>query len=560
MTMGESADAGARVRWLVAGTFTPNPTGALRAVTADGFAQLLADNQFSVKAQVPDRLGDGETRTIEASFTKLKSFTLAEVIGAVPLLAELRSLGDALGSADLSKRPEADVALAKVLELVGNGKLSAELAKALAPPKSATTPASPAAGAPASTSASAGGDAVDAIFAQAGVETPASAGRAAIDAFIRASRAASGNKPKVNTAQGRDARAVIEAAVYGTASDLLKDSVVAQLEGAWRGLKLLIDQCPHSAGMRVDLVDTTPDKVAEAMRAHQAEDAVDRYDAFVVVDAIDDPTLLASVAATAEEQCAPAIVSVTHALFGAEAPTQVSLRIEDDNGNVVDGWSALRADESSRWLCAAFNRVVAVSDGAGSMRRAVFASPALALAAMLAASYRNTGTFGRLQGAPGALRAPGTHELTQGKDAGTAVPTEAFLSVRAQARLAQLGVLGLGSGRNSDAVMVTHAPTVRGGDDLVPLPAQILTGRIVRFAQWVRDQVPAGSPDADVINLFEQAAGVFLFPGMTEGAKLTAQLADDKAGGRAVIVTASVRAELAGSPFHMAFQLPLANS
>lgn len=556
MTMGESADASARVRWLVAGTFTQNPTGKLRTVSADGFAQMLADAKLEVSVTVADRLGEGDTRTFDVAFSKVKSFTLAEVIGSVPLLSELRALGDSLGSTDLTKRPEADTALARVLELVGNGKLSGEVAKVLAPAKPAG--AAPAAGAPAASSSSAnGGDAVDSIFAQAGVETPATAGRSAINAFISASRAASGNKPKVNTAQGRDARAVIETAVYGTAADILKDPAVAKLEGAWRGLKLLLDQCSTSSGMKVDLVDVAPAGAPDAMREAKAEDSIDGHDAFFIVDSVDDPALLATIAATAEELTAPAVVAVGHALFGTENATQVPLRVEDDQGGFLDGWTALRADESSRWLCAVFNRVVAVSDGAGAMRRAVFASPTLAIAAMLAASYRATGTFGRIQGAQAALRAPGTHELTQGKDAGTAIPTEVFLSVRAQARLAHFGVLGLGSGRNTDAVHITHAPTVRAGEDLVPLPAQILTGRTVRFSQWVADQVPAEATDADVISLFEQGAGVFLFPGMNEGAKLTAQMANRKDGGRAVVITASMRAELAGSPFHLAFQLPV---
>ncbi|MFY2560727.1 hypothetical protein ACN469_24195 [Corallococcus terminator] len=75
-------------------------------------------------------------------------------------------------------------------------------------------------------------------------------------------------------------------------------------------------------------------------------------------------------------------------------------------------------------------------------------------------------------------------ELPSGREKGLPIPTEVFLPIRALAKLEEKGVLGLGSGRNADTVLLAGAPTV-------PLPAQVLTGRIVRFATWVRDQLPA---------------------------------------------------------------------
>jgi len=83
-----------------------------------------------------------------------------------------------------------------------------------------------------------------------------------------------------------------------------------------------------------------------------------------------------------------------------------------------------------------------------------------------------------------------------------------------------------------------------------------LTGRIVRFAVWVRDQLPANASDQDCMTLFEQAAKVFLFSGSNDGS-VRAQIAENKQGERGVLVTANVKAEFAGTPFHMAFTLPL---
>ena len=93
----------------------------------------------------------------------------------------------------------------------------------------------------------------------------------------------------------------------------------------------------------------------------------------------------------------------------------------------------------------------------------------------------------------------------------------------------------------------------------MPLPAQILTGRIVRFARWVLAQLPAKAPEPEVKLLFEQAATVFLFPAAAEAAKFEAQVVTDKDGARSAVLQVSAHPSLAGIPFHLAFSLPLAD-
>ena len=137
------------------------------------------------------------------------------------------------------------------------------------------------------------------------------------------------------------------------------------------------------------------------------------------------------------------------------------------------------------------------------------------------------------------------------------IPTEAFFPIATQQALAAQGVLGLGSGRNTTKIALSVVPTAHASSDSVPLPAQILTGRIVRFASWVRDQVPRDASDQDAAALFEQAAQVFLFAGVGEGATLRAGVGLDKDGRRMVEVAASVRAEHAAIPFQFVFTLPL---
>jgi hypothetical protein len=178
------------------------------------------------------------------------------------------------------------------------------------------------------------------------------------------------------------------------------------------------------------------------------------------------------------------------------------------------------------------------------------------LAAILTDSYLATGGFGRLLGSPGALATGGTHEVTQGRQEPIAVPTETFLSIRAQTRLATLGVLGLGSGRNTDKVQLSVAPTASGDATAVPLGAQIFTGRIVRLTAWIRDNVPADASGDDVAKIFAEAGQVFLFSEPKVGA-LAAQLEKTPDGKRIAIVQARAGQELCGTVLQIAFGMPL---
>ncbi|HSP78430.1 MAG TPA: hypothetical protein VLQ93_07870, partial [Myxococcaceae bacterium] len=140
---------------------------------------------------------------------------------------------------------------------------------------------------------------------------------------------------------------------------------------------------------------------------------------------------------------------------------------------------------------------------------------------------------------------------------GTAVPTEAFHAMRTQSRLAELGVVGLGSGRNTDVLQLLAVPTVYGGGDKVPLPAQLMTGRLVRFAQWVGEQVAPGAGGEEVARLFTEAADVFLFGGAVPGGRMRGELVELGEGRRGVRVSAVVRPEHAGLMLELGFTLPL---
>lgn len=549
--MSTDDKTGVRVRWLVTGAFTANPTGKRFTVTPNNFATVLEATGLKVEASVPDRLGAGATHAYPASFGSLKAFQASELIAAVPALAGLTALGAALAQTDATKRPDPVSAVAKVIELVGDGKLAAALKAKLnvTPPAApAPAPAAPAAAPATSLDALLSGDSTPLA--------PPSAG-SAVSSFLKAMRPAGSSTTATQPAAGRGARDVIEAEVFGTAVDLLKSPEVSRLESAWRSLKLLVDQCPENAGIQVEVVDVDAEGTLGAIRASLPELPEDEApDAVFVFDAVDDPDRLLALANLGADNDIPVVAGVTPAIFGQKDAHAVSARIEDEDGSLPSSWKALREDEATRWLAVTSNRPVVRTEGTGASRRVVFGSPVAALGAMLSASYHKSGAFAKILGPQGALKAAGSYELPSGRDAGNLVPTEAFYSIRAQSRLGELGIIGLGSGRNSDAIILSTMPTARKGDDVVPLSAQVLTGRVVRFARWVLAQLPPGAEEQEVKLMFEQAASVFLFPTAQEAARLEAQVVSQN-GQRSVVLSVSARADLAGIPFHLGFGLPL---
>ncbi|KFE68457.1 type VI secretion system contractile sheath domain-containing protein [Hyalangium minutum] len=544
---------GARVRWWVAGAFTPSPSGRKFLLTSDSFASELAKAASGLRVTVPDRLGGAEHRTFELSFDKLRAFGVMELISSVPEFKKLQGLTEGFMKSDPSRPVTPEEGAARIADVVGAGRLSSTVSAALGgkPPE----PAAPAA--PSTPAASSGGaDLVGELLANAEASSPVATAKAGVDAFIKATAPKAAGPGRMNPDARRAVRDAIELSVIHTAKDILAAEPVARLEAAWRGLKLLLEQCPSSAGFALEVVDVEPSKVAEAMEQAVNAEPFERPDVCFVIDATDDVAQLRRLSSIGEEAQVPVVVAVTPALLGtslAELPTA----LEDAKLGTQGDWAELRKDDATRWLCPVLNRVVAAAEKRGALNRASFTSPVFAVAAMLSASFQATSGFARITGQPGALRAPGAWEPPGGRDAGSAYPTEAFLSIRAQTRLSELGILGVGSGRNTDMVLLSTAPMACSNAHVMPLPAQILTGRIVRFALWVRDQLPAGSSAQDMSTLFSQAAEVFLFGGSPELGKLEAQLVPGEGGKQLIKVAAAVKPEQAGTRFQLEFSLPL---
>jgi type VI secretion system protein ImpC len=506
----ENEAAAARVHWLVAGVFGGPRDGAPFRVSPNRLDEALAARVGSIRARVPDRLGAGAERELTLPLKNLRAFTLGGVLEAV---AELKAL------AALAQQPPADkqALVAAVEQAVGPGKLSAACAAAY---DATPAPASPASG-------------------------PAAALNAVVSSMS--------NRPGgPGAATARKTKEILEAAVYGTALDLLRSPPAAQAEAAWRGLRMLLEQTGKDIDVQV--IDVEPGGVAEALRSLPPGEEFEEPDAVFALDPMESGEALAELAEAAEEMLAPCVV--TPGLKVLEASNLSEMAAREEGANVPEPWRALRAAEATRWLGAALNRVALFSEGAGAYKRTAFGSPVWAMAAMLSASYRTQGSFAALVGPTGAFQAPAGWTLTEGPFRGSRAPTEAFLPIRAQQLLAALGVIALGSTRDTDRVVLSAAPVVCGIPGAVPLPAQLLTGRIVRFARWARRQVDPNMPPADLKTVFEQAAAVFLFPHMAEASAFSAQVKGE-GGDRILHVAAKVKATHALVPLAIEFDLPI---
>lgn len=539
--MAEEQERGsAQVHWLVAGRFGLGARGKTLTLTRADFNEALEKRGLSVQATIPDRVGAGDTRSVTLKIGSLKDFSLKHVISAVPELGELLAKSEAVSKL---KDPSVD----DLEKIVGKGKLLDGLRAAL---EQEPTPVGGAAGA-------ASGD-PDAIFEKAKVQEKTA--KSAIDMFVRSTASSSRAKPKPAARQLRD---MVEQAAYGAAADVLRSPEVAAVEEAWRGLRFLVTECPKDSGMRVVVLETDPEHLLEDLAARERADDIDEPDCIFVPHDFTSTAPLAELADLAEQELIPIVVGVSPSLFGAEHPQPLPDAFEsierarnDDVPEWATKWDELRMSESTRWLCAVVNRVALHGEGAGEAKRVVFGSGVWGLAAMTAASFRTSGGFAKIFGKAGSLRAPASHTMEKGPYADTAAPTEAFYAIQPCEVLAKNGLLGLGSARNSDTLTLLKAPMVRGAQDAVPLPAQILTGRVVRFANWVKPQLPEGCDSKTANDIFTSAASVFLFPGQDDAAHVRA--ATTNIDGEAhVVVRAAANPKIASIPFEIAFPLPL---
>ncbi len=531
------------VRWLVLAAFTPKPTGAAFSATAEGVKSAMEAAQIVVPLSKTQS-------SANISIPSLRSCTLAGI--AASALTGLQTILDELSAGDCGLELLPD----RIGEIVGQ---EAELTKAVS--ALVTSAAASAAATPAKGAGKSGApkDVVDAIFAKVdsgSTVAPATPAQSAVSAFIGANK-----KPKGRTGAAprnlvKKIKYAVEDAIMTRAAAILASSEVVGIESTWRGLNFLVNQCPTSAGMQVDCVDTTSDKVCKVIRELLDDEQSELPDAIFIAEPTTDIDKIRELAELGEELQVPIVVATEASLFSATNLDEVIAGLDTPYGGLPASWQELVAEEATRWLSLVINQIVVFSEGAGSARRVVLASPVFGVAAMLAASYKDTGDYSRLYGKAGSLAAPASWSLKSGRFSGVAVPTEAFFSAATQSKLANLGVLGMGSARNSELLALNAAPTLRSSQSALPLPSQILAGKVVRFALWARQQVPADASDEEVSALFQEAAHVFLFRGATEGITFQAE-AEGQGDERKINIGVDIARTQGQNRFQLAFTLPL---
>ena len=533
--MAQEMEETHQVRWVVPGPISPTPTGERFSLHRGNFNEWLGERKFKISASIPDELGSAGSLDFELDIEKLRSFTLKGITTSVPKLTKLLALaGDVR---------DLDGAITAVEEICGEGKLIEKL--------NAIEGRAPAAKKDAEAELPPGTD----VFEAAGMPKAKPVATAAVDAFMSATKPAS--KKVRRSKSARKIRDVLEEAVYATGRAMLASPEVANVEGALRGLQLLARQCPEKSGFTIDLFDVPKEEVTDILRNWKKGDLVDEPDAVFIPFPITEIKTLLDLAELGEELLCPVVVDIPPSLLGFDDMDSMVDALMDLEPKDVDiEWLSLRQEECTRWLCAVTNDVILLQEGVGVAQRIAQGSGVWALAAIISKSYSEVGNFARITGRPGALSAPGVHTIKGGHNDGMAAPTEAFIPIRGQGALAKHGMLALGSARNSDNVVLATAPMARGSADAVPLPAQLLTGRIVRFSQWVRDQLPAGADAKTIQSVFEAAAKVFLFPGMQDVGEVSARL-DEEDGERSIFIQARVHPAHAGIPFEIGFPLPL---
>jgi type VI secretion system protein ImpC len=522
------------LRWLIAAPLTASPSGRVVPL-ADALDQLA----LSVVIDLGPAIGADGPRPTGVQFAKLRSFTRAGVLTATPLLNNLNALADRIAAStkiprgrrrarrdrqDRRRRPAARRGRPDLRPEARPGARRITCPRGQPRPRRRRPRRRAAHEAPAPAA------------------PPVDRTSAILDAIVQTSAPRPSASEADNT---RTARERIAAAAARGADLALAEPAVRAREALWRDLKLVHEQCANRQGFSASVLDADPAIVARYLGQLAEDDPMARPDVVFLAHAADIETLPV-LAEHAADALVPIVVSVPAASLGR---ADLGALAELPAADLPPAWADLRDDPNSRWLAAATNPVFHVRDGV----RDILGDPALTLAAMMAASHRDTGGLASLARA-GAFKAPLIADApANGGD--PPAPTEQLALLKTQGKLAGHGLIALGSPRTGESIVVAACPMVHAAEDTGSLPAQLLTGRIVRFALWVRAQIPPGAPAQAVQRLFSEAASVSLLPDLTRDEAAFSAIVDE--ANRQVMITARVHPAIAGAPLEIHFPLPL---
>lgn len=326
-------------------------------------------------------------------------------------------------------------------------------------------------------------------------------------------------------------------------AEVLRHPQVRQVEGAWRGLELLLSRAPKEGEVEVEVWDCDLESPETALihgvvRRHAAPDAPPPP-SLVVLDAMfsrtaADVARLELIAEAAEALQAPVVVGLGDAFLGTDLPTLAGL---DHPGGALERglekWNGARGNQTFRWLVGAANRVLLrapwkrgergarIGERIGGREDLTWGNPAWVVATAAAISAGRTGW-------PSDLTSPeGIEDLPMDPAAEPELrgPLEAPLALDAVEALAEVGVLALTGPRDRDAARITRAPTAHRAPQDEPrwlsgLPYQLVATRIAGALMRAKDRLTAAHDPEQVCERVERfAAGLVGDTGPGAGAR-----------------------------------------
>lgn len=535
------------------------PKEALR-VDPIRFDDLFGKLRPRIAIEVPSVLAGGRAVRVDLAPTSLKSFRPDGLCAELPLLRSLldgRLVLDRLRDGSLGE----SAARGELDRLWGGSAFAHDVLGLIQ--RARPVPAAPLAAAPAAPAAPDVdallamvdmGDAGEAAQAPAPPVAHAPAGRfgALIETVAKSARPDGSASPIRPT----EAIARVEKALAVQLGAILQHPEVRRLEAAWRALRLLADRAQGTPGLLLEVVSARPEEAADALASVVRSSGGPQPPVSVaLVDLSIDGTAasfaqLQAIALTAEAFTVPTLVHGTAKLFGLAELGDVE-RL-DHKGGLFEAperapWRALAYKPELRWVTVVMNPVLARGpyDKASSRVREavvrelpddaaafVWTSPAYLVAALIVASFKETGWPCRIAGTPrnGVVGNLPVHQQATGYDGEEemAIPTQAFVSTDTQRELAKLGVLCLAAAPNSDSVYVLNAPTAyvtppkRSYDsastepevrlERVSLGDQLFVARLAQFLHLLGTRLPTSAEPEETRTFVEAALGV-LFEG-----------------------------------------------
>lgn len=499
---------------------------APRRVRLSTFDDDFAASQVSLFLHAPDLLGASE-KTLELSLSpkRLADLRPDAILAGCEALAPLARLRDELSALSAGTLPAErfEAGLGAYRAHAGLSPVLDELDRALSAgagsAPSAPAPAAPPASKPASKPPAGGGSLLDnlldmvAIPGQESAPTPSEArAKGAVEAFVSGS-----GKRALDLSR---ADAALASLTEAQLAPVLAHPQLRRVEAAWRGLHLVLEAAGREKTIWIELLDTDLAAAEETFQQRVVAPALVAGDtpppSLVLLDrafgrSAVDLAALGALATGAESIQAPLIVSLSDEFLGVERASDLAGRdqLADLFERGLEKWHALRKQEPSRWLAAAYNALLLRlpaergqkgSKCAGEQVKGpadlLWGNAGWGLLATVVGSAARCGWASEFRGAKAGL---GDRPLRATAPADQQGPLAVRLSDQHVADFAGEGIVALTSPQRSDQIVVLRGPVVRKAPSGEPrnftmLAYQLVASRIAETLLRAKGRIRGGDP------------------------------------------------------------------